>query len=153
MNWSSFSSRYPAKGTSWHVRPLKTQISLRIRAVRSESSMWAQWRAKGPTSFQVENWDSDQTVWMRRLIWIAAVRTCQFVPNEGDRLIPLLRSKLPNNGNKPSEGIWTGSTPLWGVCLRSSCFRLYLYPQCTATHFVVVKITDSEEDKKKQNVS
>ena len=49
-------TEYPAlinwcqeKRTSWHVRPSKTQIILRIRAVWSESLMTTVWGIKGPT--------------------------------------------------------------------------------------------------------
>ena len=49
------------KPTKWHVRPAKTQISLGIRPVWSESSLCAQWVAKDPTFLNVDNEDSDQT--------------------------------------------------------------------------------------------
>ena len=39
-------SRSVTKPTKWHVRPAKTQISLGIRPVWSESSLCAQWVAK-----------------------------------------------------------------------------------------------------------
>ena len=61
------------------MRPVKTQISLRICAVWSESSLPA-WR--NVTSYAIRNApsaDSDQTSRMRRLIWIFAWRTCQEV--------------------------------------------------------------------------
>ena len=48
-------SRCPTKGTGWYVRPSKTQISLHIRTVLTESSMGALWVAKGPTFLQAEN--------------------------------------------------------------------------------------------------
>ena len=63
----------------WHVRPTKTQISLRIRAVWFESSLSA-W--KNFASFAIQNVpseDSDQTARIRRLIWIFAGRTCPTV--------------------------------------------------------------------------
>ena len=57
------------------VRPSKTQISLGIRPVRSESSLSA-WRKTG---FLAIHWayskDSDQTGRMPRLIWVFAGRT------------------------------------------------------------------------------
>ena len=65
--------------TFWHVRPMKTQISLRIRAVWSESSLSA-WR--NLVSLAIRNAlceDSDQTARMRRLIWIFAGRSCPTV--------------------------------------------------------------------------
>ena len=76
---SNNSSRNVRKRTFWHVRPPKTQISLCIRAVWSESSMFA-WIH--PASLSVQNApieDYDKTVWMHRLIWIFARRTCPMV--------------------------------------------------------------------------
>ena len=57
------------------VRPAKTQISLGIRPVWSESSMCAQWVAKDPSFLRVDSEDSDQTGWMPRLLWVFAGRT------------------------------------------------------------------------------
>ena len=49
-------SQCPAEGTSWHVSPTNTQISLRINTVGSESLMGTLWLAKGPMFIlQVEN--------------------------------------------------------------------------------------------------
>ena len=58
------------------VRPVTTQISLGIRPVWSESSLCAQWVAKGPRFLHADSKDSDQTGWMPRLIWVFAGRTC-----------------------------------------------------------------------------
>ena len=44
-------SRFPAKGTCWYVRPLKTKISMRIRIVPSEPSVGAIWVTKDPSFF------------------------------------------------------------------------------------------------------
>ena len=64
------------KRTFRHVRPTNTQISLRIRAVWSESS-WSAWRNVTALSIQnAPSGDSDQTARRRRLIWIFAGRTC-----------------------------------------------------------------------------
>ena len=57
------------------MRPAKTQISLGIRPVWSESSLGAQWVAKGPMFLHADSEDSDQTGWMPRLIWVIAGRT------------------------------------------------------------------------------
>ena len=57
------------------VRPAKTQISLGIRPVWSESSLCAQWVAKDPRFLHADSEDSDQTGWTPRLIWIFAWRT------------------------------------------------------------------------------
>ena len=56
----------------WHVRPAKTRISLGIRPVWSESSLYAQWVAKDPSFLHVDSEDADQTGRMPRLIWVFA---------------------------------------------------------------------------------
>ena len=62
----------------WHdktnkvtVRPPKTQISLGIRPVWSESSLCGQWVAKDPWFLHADSEDSD----LARLIWVFAGRT------------------------------------------------------------------------------
>ena len=45
INKNLYLSRLMTKPTKWHVRPAKTQISLDIRPVCSESSLGAQWVA------------------------------------------------------------------------------------------------------------
>ena len=62
----------------------KTQISLGIRPVWSESSLCAQWEAKDPSVLHV---DSEDFMRMPRLIWIFAGRTCHFVGFVMRRLI------------------------------------------------------------------
>ena len=57
------------------VRPAKTQISLGICPVWSESSLCAQWVAKDPSFLHADSEDSDQTGRMPRLIWVFAERT------------------------------------------------------------------------------
>ena len=57
------------------VRPAKTQISLGIRPVWSESSLCAEWVAKDPSFLHADSEDSDQTGRMPRLIWVYAERT------------------------------------------------------------------------------
>ena len=65
-------SRLVTKPTKWHVRPAKTQISLGIHSVWSESSLCAQWVAKDPSFLHANSEDSDQTGRMPRLIWVFA---------------------------------------------------------------------------------
>ena len=60
------------------VRPAKTQISLGIRPVWSESSLCAQWIANDPRVFHADSEDSDQTGRMPRLICVSAGRTVIF---------------------------------------------------------------------------
>ena len=57
------------------VRPAKTQISLGIHPVWSESSLYAKWVAKDPSFLHGDSEDSDQTGRMPRLIWVFAGRT------------------------------------------------------------------------------
>ena len=61
------------------VRPAKTQISLGIRLVWSESSLCARWVAKDTAFLRADSEDSDQTGRMPRLIWGFAGRTCHFI--------------------------------------------------------------------------
>ena len=56
------------KTSKMTVRPAKTQISLGIRPVRSESSLCAQWVAKDPSFLHADSENSDQTGRMPRLI-------------------------------------------------------------------------------------
>ena len=61
------------------VRPAKSQISLDIRQVWSDSSLCAQWVAKDPSFLHADSEDSDQTGRMPRLIRVFAGHTCHFV--------------------------------------------------------------------------
>ena len=75
VDWlaAKYMSRNGRKRTFSHMRISKTQISLCIRAVCSESSL-SEWK-----TFAVQNSpseDSDQTARMRRLIWIFAGGRC-----------------------------------------------------------------------------
>ena len=63
------------KPTYWYVHPTKTQISLGICPVWSESSLCAQWVAKDPTFLHADSEDSDQTGQMPSLIWVFTGRT------------------------------------------------------------------------------
>ena len=75
------------KPTKWYVRPAKTQISLGIRPVWSESSLCAQWVAKDLSFLHADSEESDKTGPMPRLIWVFAGPTCQFVGFVTRRLI------------------------------------------------------------------
>ena len=57
----SYLSCLTTKPTKWCVRPAKTQISLGIRPVWSESSLCTQWVAKDPSFLYADSEDSDQT--------------------------------------------------------------------------------------------
>ena len=61
------------------LRQAKTQISLGIRPVWSESSLCAHAVAKDSSFLHADSEDSDQTGRMPRLIWVFAGRTGHFV--------------------------------------------------------------------------
>ena len=63
------------KTNKMSVRPAKTQISLGIRPVWSESLLCAQWVAKDRRFLHAESEDSDQNGRMPRLIWVFTGRT------------------------------------------------------------------------------
>ena len=67
------------KSTKWRMHPAKTQFSLGICPVWSESSLCAQWIAYDPKLLHVDSEDSDQIGQMPRLIWVFAGRTGHFV--------------------------------------------------------------------------
>ena len=78
------------KRTFREVRHAKIQISLRIRAVWSETSQRACWIDKDAKFIPAENEDSDQTARMRRLNWVVVERTCQKVRFLKLRLVRIL---------------------------------------------------------------
>ena len=96
ITWPTFAngrskvSRDTAFSTTLHWCPAKTQISLRIRAVWSESLQNTLWIDKDPKRLQADSEDFDQIVWMRRLIWVFAGRSCNVVENAVSRLTLLL---------------------------------------------------------------
>ena len=57
------------KHTFGHVRPAKIQISLRIRTVWSEPPLNAIWSTTDTKFPHADNEDSNQTMWMRSLIF------------------------------------------------------------------------------------
>ena len=72
-------SRNVRKRTFEYVRPAKIQIRLRFRAVWSESSLDAFWIDKDAKFLYADIKDSDQTAWLRRLIWVFVQRSCNKV--------------------------------------------------------------------------
>ena len=93
-------NRNARQRTFGHVRPAKIQISLRIRAGWSESSLGAFWIAKDAKFLHADNEDSNQTARMRRLIWVFVGRTCQkvrFLTLRFDDLISFYQSKTTWN--------------------------------------------------------
>ena len=74
--WNPMQMNRIVRKRTFYVRPAKIQISLRIRAVWSESSLDAFWIAKDAKFIHADKEESDQTVRMRRLIWVFDGRTC-----------------------------------------------------------------------------
>ena len=79
LPWSKqttiYLSHLMTKPIKQHMRPAKTQISLGIHPVWSESSLSA-WRKLGSLATDwVHSEDSDQIGWMPRLIWVFAGHT------------------------------------------------------------------------------
>ena len=75
------------KPTKWYVRQLKTQISLGIRPVWSESSLSAWWKLGSLATQWTHSEDCDKTGRMPRLISVFAERTFCFVGFVMRRLI------------------------------------------------------------------
>ena len=72
-------SRCMTKPTKSPVRPAKTQISLGIRPVWSESPLCAQWVVKDPSFLRAGSEYTDQTGRMPRLIRVFTGRTGHLV--------------------------------------------------------------------------
>ena len=75
MKTVCYVSRITTKPTIWHVRPAKTQISLGICPVWSESSLSAWRNIKSLATHWAHSKDSGQTGRMPRLIRVFAGRT------------------------------------------------------------------------------
>ena len=68
-------SRPMTKPAKWHMRPVKTKISVGIRPVWSESSLSVRRKLGSLATQWAHSEDSDQTARMSRLVWIFAGRT------------------------------------------------------------------------------
>ena len=118
-------SRNTTVPTKWHVCPAKTQISLGIRPVWSESSLSA-WRNLGSlASHCAHSEDSDQTGRMPRLIWVFAGRTCHFAGFVVWQLnsVRIIRISTVNF-------IWASSRENLALGV---CDQVRLKPACSAT--------------------
>ena len=82
------------KANKMIVCPAKTQISLGIHPVWSESSLCAQWVAKDPRFLIADSEDSDQTGQMPRLVWVLAGYTGHFVGFVVCRLIHVYNTNV-----------------------------------------------------------
>ena len=66
----SHMSRDVTKPTNWHVRPVKTQISLCIRPVWSESLLCTQWVGKGPSFHHADREDSESLLGAQAILLV-----------------------------------------------------------------------------------
>ena len=79
--------RAPAVPGRSQVRPAKTQVSLQILALCSESWQGSLWVKEHLKSLQADREDADQTAHPRRMMCVIAGRTCNFIGNDVPRLI------------------------------------------------------------------
>ena len=107
------------------VRPAKTQISLGICPVWSESSLCTHWVAKDPSFIHADSEDSDQTRRIPRLIWVFARHTViLLVLTRGSsnmEKFPLIIIRYP-----PYLFLWPSATWNEGKDLYKLLIQLYL---------------------------
>ena len=111
---------------------MKIQISLRISAVWSESSLGAFRLAKNATFLHEDNEHSNQIAWMRRLIWVFTGRTYRKV-----RFLTLQIIWLCCMQRRASYWYWRtvgqGLLSLQPVMVEGECFYFFCF--FTFIHF------------------
>ena len=106
------------------VCPAKTQISLGIRPVWSESSLSA-WRKLGSLATHwAHSQDSNQSGWMPRLIWVFAGRRVTLL------VFSLRGSNIPS---VLEHNVWRNWTHQISLVTRKSVFRVRHKPACSAS--------------------
>ena len=115
ITWEIHLSHLMNKTNKMTVRPAKTQISLGICPVWSESSL-STWQHLG---FLATHWahSSDQTGLMLRLIWVFAGCTCHFVGFVMRRLILNFKIQGMTHHPKSSPNVRCIAGPV--NCIRS----------------------------------
>ena len=111
------------------VRSAKTQFSLGIHPVWSESSLCAQWVAKDPSFLHADSEDSGQTGRMPSLIWVFAGRTCHFV----GIVMRRLKSRLFQDRRLRAIFYWPfqgGTSVVVHHCMRSFFFFFFFFFFC-----------------------
>ena len=110
--------RGTAFSTIFHVRWAKIQIRVCVRAVRSKSSLSALRRFESLATKRMTCRYSDQTVRMRRLIWVFARRTWNLIWNVVPRLILIAKfsEKVKTLSDLPHSWIYYHDTKL--ICLK-----------------------------------
>ena len=107
------------------VRSAKTQISLGICPVWSESLLCAQCVAKDPRCLHTDSKDSDQTGRMPRLIWVFAGHTCHFVVLSCSvSFSNISRSYTRERSESPLPSKWVCCT-IWARACQNQQNHLY----------------------------
>ena len=105
----------PDKTNKVSLCPAKTQISLSIRPVWSESSLSA-WRKRGSlATHSAHSEDSDQTGQMPRLIWVFAGHTCHsvvFIMKRFTFKTKITHSRAKNKCHEPELSLLHNNLPI-----------------------------------------
>ena len=107
------------------MRPVKTQISLGIRSVWSESSLSAWWHLGSLATHWAHSEDFDQTGRMPRLIWVFAGRTCHFVCFVMRRLIYSNKLPMALHFKKKGRGCIVLKLPTYWLLKHNILFYWY----------------------------
>ena len=118
--------------------PAKTQISLGIHPVWSESSLFAQWEAKDPSFLHADSEDSDWTRQMARLIWVFDGHTDNFV----GLVMRWLNSSYCNNPVFWQKGLSKWCRPITDCSIKQkSGATLFCHSVCIfLTHYWVCTV-------------
>ena len=154
------------KPTNLPVHPVKTQTSLGISLVSSESLLCTQWVAKRPSFHHAPSEDSDQTGRMPRPIWVFAGRTSQFVSfvmmrlkcystMNSSTLIPQICSerKFKNGTSICCNSLQVKKTPIyWNNPMffgQTCCYILRKSSQCTVMvlHFWTKSVDQAQTER------
>ena len=149
------------------VRPAKTQISLGIRPVRSESSLSA-WRNPRPLATHwVHSEYSDQSRWMPRLIRVFAGRRVALLVSSChgsfcDKIFPLRVTRLVQNwvhvnGYLPSyleiineywflNCLWSEDSISLLICMAKNIFKYYRIESQKNSYFIDSSVIAEHED-------
>ena len=130
VTWLIHVNRLITKPTKWHMRQAKTQISLGICPVWSESPLSAWRKLRSLATHWAHSKDSDQTVRMPRLIWVFAGHAsfCWFC-HEVAHVMPF-RSRAKSGWTRTEEISYRRHLPYtgrtWKVSYNSDRFLSFL---------------------------
>ena len=152
-------SQRTTKPTKWYVRPMKTQISLGICLVWSESSLCAQWVAKDLNFLHADS--KDWSDWadaglgahdILKVLSCAGSNICMF-SDVATRIFPQTSKTLTSPDVQASGRLWCLSMVLfWFSCIRAYFMQyLHLFQIISATIVILIPERDvviSESDKR-----